>query len=95
LALVAVDRLWLRGWSGRPWFLALWTLLGAALLARFLRFGRRGWKPLLLSWLLVSALYSSLWTLVPLPFVAGRELWWLGRRLWRSRPGLGYDPGFA
>ncbi|MGA2267836.1 MAG: hypothetical protein ABSH44_05130 [Bryobacteraceae bacterium] len=63
---------------------ALCTLLAAALLARFLRFRRRVWKPLLLSWLLVSALYSSLWTLLPLPLVAARELRWLGRRLWRT-----------
>ena len=37
LALVAVDRLWLRGWSGRPWFLALWTASPCLLL-----YGRMG-----------------------------------------------------
>ena len=37
LALVAVDRLWLRDWSGRPWFLALWTASPCLLL-----YGRMG-----------------------------------------------------
>jgi hypothetical protein len=68
--------------------LGLWLILVCYLLLRHARWKQRWKKPFWVGLLLVSTLYSSLFVLVSLPFVAPRALWRIGIRLWRNGLGL-------
>jgi hypothetical protein len=68
--------------------LGLWLLLVGYLLLRHARWRQRWKKPFWIGLLLVSVLYSSVFVLVSVPFVAPGALWRVGWRLLRN--GLGF-----
>ena len=68
--------------------LGLWLLLLSYLLLRHARWKERWRKSVVVGLLLISALYSSVFVLVSLPFVAPRALWRIGIRLLCN--GLGF-----
>lgn len=90
---------WFRHWFGEwrevsaiytvTWWavhhaLGLWMLLLSYVLLRHARWEARWRKPFVVGLLMLSALYSSVFVLVSLPFVAPRAVWRVGMRLLRN-----------